>query len=122
MPLNAFLIHRLSLTLPASGLNEGLYLVHRSQIPSVFANYIVAYAIDLLVVHQGPLSFLFLYFGLLGLDIILYLVSYTIVGILLELEKDIRCVGFKIIELPQNLLLLHSCIVSLQMSCRSMAH
>ena len=75
VPLNGFLVHRLSLTLPASGLYEGLYLVHWSQIPCVLPYNNVADAVDLLVVHQGPLSFLFLYLGLLCLDILLDLVS-----------------------------------------------
>jgi hypothetical protein len=75
VPLNGLLVHRFSLTLPASSLYEGLYLIHWSQIPSVLSDNNIADAVDLLVVYQGPLSFLFLYLGLLGLDILLDLVS-----------------------------------------------
>jgi len=75
VPLNGLLVHCLSLALPASGLNEGLYLVHWSQIPCVLPDNNVADAVDLLVINQSPLSFLFLYLGLLCLDILLDLVS-----------------------------------------------
>lgn len=95
--LYVLFVHRLRLQLFISSLNEGLYLVHWTQISGVSSDYNVASAVHLLVIHDSLLSLFFFHLGLLCLNVLFNLFTDAIIWILLEIHEDVRSIGFDFI-------------------------